>query len=369
MKIVARNLTLVVHALHGGGAERVAATMANEWAAHGDHVTVLTLDTVDSDVFPVDPRVDRIGLDWMRHSRSPFQAIWYNLRRLVALRRALRGARPTAVVSLTDQINVLTLLATRGLRVPVMIAEHSDPRRQRMSPAWERLRRWMYPRCTAAVALTGGVADHLRILVRGRPVYVIPNAIGPPRVTVADMPDHDDRTLVALGRLSREKGFDQLIDAFARLAPRHGDWQLLIAGEGPERGNLEEQIARCGLADQVHLIGWVDDPARFLAGGTLFVLPSRYEGFPMALLEALACGLPVVAFDCDSGPREILRHGVDGLLVPAGDVAALAESIDRLMTDPAAREQLSQRALEVVARFSLDDQRRRWDEVLAACDV
>lgn len=364
---MARNLTLVVHALHGGGAERVAATMASQWAAHGDHVTVITLAAVDSDAYPLDSRVTRIGLDWMRRSRSPLHAVWNNLRRLGAVRRSLQAADPTVIVSLTDQINVLTLLAARGLRLPVVIAEHSDPRRQRMPPAWERLRRWAYPRCAAAVALTGGVADHLRQLVRGRPVYVIPNAIGPARVTVWDVSQRDPRTLVAMGRLSREKGFDQLIDAFARLAARHPDWRLLVAGEGPERAALQAQIARGGLDARIHLVGWIDDPAQFLARGALFVLPSRYEGFPMALLEALACGLPVVAFDCDSGPRDILRPGVDGRLVPAGDVAALAAAMDELMRDPAARDQLGRRAVEVVERFSLDNYRRRWDEVLDAC--
>lgn len=364
---MARNLTLVVHALHGGGAERVAATMANQWAAHGERVTVITLATVASDAFPVDPRVTRVGLDWMRHSRSPLHAVWNNIRRLGTLRRALRAARPTVVVSLTDQINVLTLLAARGLRPPVVIAEHSDPRRQRMAPVWERLRRGAYPRCAAAVALTGGVADHLRTLVRGRPVYVIPNAIGPPPVSAVARAAGEQPTVVALGRLSREKGFDLLIDAFARLAARYPDWRLQVAGDGPEREALTRQIERHGLAERVQLVGWVDDPARFLASGALFVLPSRYEGFPMALLEALACGLPVVAFDCDSGPRDILRPGVDGLLVPAGDVAALAETMAGLMSDPAARDRMSRRATEVVARFSLERHRQQWDEVLSAC--
>ena len=125
--------------------------------------------------------------------------------------------------------------------------------------------------------------------------------------------------VVAMGRLSPEKGFDLLIDAFARLAAQHADWRLEIAGEGPERDALQRQIDAAGLQPQVQLVGWVSDPERFLSRSALFVMSSRYEGFPVALLEAMACGVPVISFDCDSGPREIIRPDVDGVLVPAGD--------------------------------------------------
>ncbi len=364
---VSRNVTLVIHALHGGGAERVAATMANQWTDQGDRVTLVTLDTVASDVYPVHPQVERIGLGLMRFSPNAWHAGWNNAHRIRALRQVIRDVPADCVVSVTDQMNVLTLLASQRLHAQVVIAEHSDPRHQRMHAAWERLRSWTYPRCAAAVVLSDAVAQYVRTLVDDRPVYVIPNGIGRPSVTTANVAQRDERMVVAMGRLSPEKGFDLLIDAFARLAAPHADWRLAIAGEGPERDSLQRQIDERGLQQQVQLVGWVNDPERFLARSALFVMSSRYEGFPVALLEAMACGLPVVSFDCDSGPREIVRPDVDGVLVAAEDTAALAQAIERLMVDPATRQRLGTRAGDVVERFSLEVFQQRWTEVLDAC--
>jgi GalNAc-alpha-(1->4)-GalNAc-alpha-(1->3)-diNAcBac-PP-undecaprenol alpha-1,4-N-acetyl-D-galactosaminyltransferase len=364
---VSRNLTLVIHALHGGGAERVAATMANQWTAQGDRVTLITLDTVASDVYRVDAQVERVGLGLMRISANALHAGWNNAQRIRALRQAIRAAVSDCVVSITDRMNVLVLLATRGFDTPVVIAEHSDPRRQPMVGTWERLRKWTYPRCAAAVALTDTVAQYLHTVVGQRPVYVIPNGIRVPSVTASDIAERDKRTIVAMGRLSPEKGFDLLIDAFARLAAQHPDWRLEIAGEGPERAQLQQRIDQRGLRQQVQLVGWVDDPAQFLSRGAMFVMSSRYEGFPMSLLEAMACGVPVVSFDCDSGPRAIIRPEVDGLLVPAADPIAMAHAIDRLMSDPVTRHRLGQCAREVVRRFSLEVFAQRWNDVVNAC--
>ena len=261
---VSRNVTLVIDALHGGGAERVAATMANQWTDQGDRVTLVTLDTVASDVYPVHPQVERIGLGLMRFSPNAWHAGWNNAHRIRALRQVIRDVPADCVVSVTDQMNVLTLLASQRLHAQVVIAEHSDPRHQRMHAAWERLRSWTYPRCAAAVVLSDAVAQYVRTLVDDRPVYVIPNGIGRPSVTTANVAQRDERMVVAMGRLSPEKGFDLLIDAFARLAAPHADWRLAIAGEGPERDSLQRQIDERGLQQQVQLVGWVNDPERFL---------------------------------------------------------------------------------------------------------
>ena len=160
------------------------------------------------------------------------------------------------------------------------------------------------------------------------------------------------RRIVGLGRLADHKGFDLLLAAFQEVAADHPDWVLEIFGEGDQRPILEQYRDQHRLGDRVRLPGWTDRPAAVLSRGDIFVLPSRYEGFPNALLEAMACGLACISFDCDSGPREIIRPGVDGLLVPAGDVAALASALGQLMSDSDLRQRLGNRAREVVTRFS-----------------
>ena len=290
-EIVSRHIALVIHALHGGGAERVAATMANQWAARGDRVTAITLDTVGSDVYRVDPQVRRIGLGLMRTSRNKLEAIWNNRRRIRTLRRVIRDVAPNCVVSVTDRMNIVTLLACRGLPVPVVIAEHSDPRHQNLGVIWEPLRRRTYRQAAAIVVLTRAVAEHLRGVAGERPIYVIPNGIAAPAEPIRTLQGSIAPLIVALGRLSDEKGFDTLIDAFACVASEHPEWQLEIAGEGPQRAALQQRIEQAGLPARIKLVGWVDDPAAFLARAAIFVLSSRYEGFPVSLLEAMALGL------------------------------------------------------------------------------
>ena len=144
----------------------------------------------------------------------------------------------------------------------------------------------------------------------------------------------DENSLSRWDNFTREKGFDRLIDAFAQVASPHDEWTLEIAGEGLERKDLQQRIDRQRLGDRVTLMGWVDEPETWLSQAAIFVLSSRYEGFPVSLLEAMSLGLAVISFDCDSGPREIIRHQVDGLLVRPGDVAGLAQAMQCLIDDP-----------------------------------
>ncbi len=362
-----RKLTLVIHALNTGGAERVMAAMANHWAEQDVDVTLITLDAVETDHFYLRPEIRRVGLALMRDSKYPWQAIWNNVARILRLRRAIRDAGARQVVSFTDKMNVLTLLASVGCSWDVVIAERNDPRGQKMGFGWELLRRWTYRRCSALVVQTEAVARYSRRLVGKKPLHVIPNAIEPhePPTPAGPAETHSHKRIVAMGRLAAQKGFDLLIKAFALLADEHPDWNLQIFGDGGDRSRLARLAESLQLADRVDLCGWIDRPDTYLHQADLFVLSSRYEGFPNALLEAMACGLPVVSFDCDSGPGEIVRHEVDGLLVPAEDVDALAAAMDRLMADEAERARLAENAVDVIRRFSCDVFFERWGHVLS----
>jgi glycosyltransferase involved in cell wall biosynthesis len=171
-----------------------------------------------------------------------------------------------------------------------------------------------------------------------------------------------------MGRLTPQKGFDLLINAFSQVATAHSTWELRILGEGEDLAALQRHAADFGIADRVQFLGWMDDPNPFLANASLFVLASRWEGFPNALLQAMAHGAAVIGFACDSGPEEIIRQDVDGLLVLPEDVGALAAAMDRLMGNLAERTQLGQRAREVTDRFSCHQFFSRWDRVVGLRD-
>src|SRR5437899_415320 len=356
-------LTLVIASLRcGGGAERAMAILASAWAERGEDVTLITFDCDGAPSHPLHPRVQRQNLDRVASSKNLLQGLRRNWSRIRALRRAIRASRPDIVASLIDQTNVLTLIAARGFGVPVVIGEQIDPSRYDIGPIWTLLRRWLYPRADALVCPARGSLARFQsmIKVRGR---VIANPFELPRQRARlDASRSNGHTVVAMGRLVYQKGFDLLLDAFSTIAAKHPDWSLTVLGEGPLREELEARTAALGLSQRVRWPGYLNDPVPLLGAADMFVFSSRFEGFGLALAEAMACGLPVVSFDCPEGPGEIIRNGVDGVLVPAEDTGALAAALDRLMSNPEERRRLAARAPEVAVRFSLERILGMWQE-------
>jgi GalNAc-alpha-(1->4)-GalNAc-alpha-(1->3)-diNAcBac-PP-undecaprenol alpha-1,4-N-acetyl-D-galactosaminyltransferase len=359
-------LTLVISSLQAGGAERVLSRMASYWAARGHDVEIVTYDRPDARPFyPLHADVRVRGLDLLRDSRHPLDAMWNTAVRVRRLRREIVRHRPDAVISFVHQVNVVTLMATRGLGLPVIVSERADPAQVRLAVPWVALRRWTYRHASRVVMQTPDAAAYfddprIRITVIGNPV-----APAPPQVPIesgeygsVDNGPEARYWITGVGRLVPQKGFDLLLQAFARIAPSHPSWALRIVGDGRERAALTELARTLGLADRVEFTGRVDNVFPLLAAADLFVLSSRFEGFPNVLGEAMAAGLPVIAFDCPSGPSALIRHEIDGVLVPVEDVAGLAAAMDRLIANPAAR------APEVVERYSETAIMNRWEELL-----
>jgi GalNAc-alpha-(1->4)-GalNAc-alpha-(1->3)-diNAcBac-PP-undecaprenol alpha-1,4-N-acetyl-D-galactosaminyltransferase len=199
--------------------------------------------------------------------------------------------------------------------------------------------------------------------------FVIPNPVlAPDSARAGHAPPRraEGGTITAMGRLAYEKGFDLLLYAFASVAARHPAWRLQIFGEGPLLSELEALARHLGLSERVSLPGFEKRPTEALRQSDLFVLPSRSEGFGNALSEAMACGLPVVSFDCPSGPRYIIRDGVDGVLVPPKDVPALAAALDRLMRDGAERARLAANAPDVLERFGVEKVMGMWERLVTS---
>lgn len=174
----------------------------------------------------------------------------------------------------------------------------------------------------------------------------------------------EQKRIVGLGRLAWQKGFDLLIEAFSQIAAAHPEWTLIIYGEGERRNALESLVRTKSLESRVFLPGAVQQVPAVLSEASVFVLSSRYEGFPNALCEAMACGLPVISFDCPSGPNEIIRHNIDGILVKAGDIEALAKALDTLIRDNNLRRSLAVRATEITKRFEVKKIMNMWEELL-----
>jgi glycosyltransferase involved in cell wall biosynthesis len=365
-------LLFFIHCLSGGGAERVTANLANHWATKGWEITIVTLTPLSLDFYELHPKVRRIALELAGESRNVLVGLWKNMHRVRALRAVMRQVQPDVALGVMSTANVILALATRGLaNVCAIGSEHTHPPQSPLSAYWGSLRRSTYGQLAAVVALTQETAEWLRAHTRAQRLPIIPNmalwplAVQAPRLIPETGRVADRHILLAVGRLEKQKGLHWLVEAFTALAQKYYNWNLVILGEGPERRALETQVQAAGLDGRVFLPGRAGNVGEWYERADLYVMSSRFEGFPNTLVEAMAHGLPAVSFDCDTGPRDIIRHDIDGLLVPPGDVASLHAALDRLMSDASLRAQFASRAVELRQRFSREKIAGMWEKLFA----
>lgn len=357
-----------------GGVERITALLANALAGDGHDVTIVTRYPTTDNRQQLHEAVEHRQ---MYVPRGPKPLRNAQLAFVVrSLRRVFAASRPDVVIGSRWDCAILALLATRKTPTRTIAWEHGHLPLARLTPSWKALRARLYPKAAAVVLVNEASRSAAEQLVHSGRISVIHNFLEPAprdasgssvpslwRTFPGGRPAHG---VVAVGRLEHEKGFDRLIDAFANVAASYPEWGLLIAGRGSLHHALERQAGRLGLQGRVHLAGPTEDPTPTLAESDVFVLPSRFEGFGIALIEAMAAGLPVVAFDCPAGPREIVRHGIDGLLVPDGDIRALSAALEEVMSDPTRRAALARQApRRVEDRFSRARALLAWNELLA----
>ncbi len=348
--------------LRGGGAERSAVNLAAGFAARGVVVDMVLARAAGPYLQNLHPDVRVVDLGAPR--------VLYSLPRLS---RYLRSQRPDAMVCFMDHANLVALAARwlSGAPTRVIGTVHHNKTVQREQFRGVKVRAvtrmaWRaYPRLDAVVAVSHGVAESLA-RESGMPledIHTIYNPIVTPgleaRLRAAAPGARGGGLVVGMGRLDAPKDFETLIRAFVAVRARRPA-RLLILGDGPGRPQLQALANQTGVADDVTFAGFVDDPYTTLLGADVFVLSSRSEGLPTALIEAMACGCPVVSTNCPSGPEEILEGGRHGRLVPVGDAAALADAIVETMESPPDRDMLRRRAGD----FSLE---KSVDAYLALC--
>lgn len=358
-------ILLAISTLGAGGAERVITILSDELARRGHAVTLLTLAGVDNGFFEVSPAVHRVALGLAAISQPATTRVVANAKRVLAFRRAVIAANPDVVVAFITETNVTALLACLGLGKPVVISERIDPREHPVGRIWSLLRRATYGRARLLVVQTSAIADWCRERWGLRSVATIPN---PVLVSAGAKIDDAGTTrpfLLAVGRLDRQKGFDVLLHAYALVAAELPDLDLRIAGDGPEADSLRKQAVDAGLGGRVTFLGQVRNIPDLMNQAFAFVLPSRYEGFPNVLLEALASGAATIAADCRSGPRQILGHGQYGVLVPVEDPVALAAGLRRMCSDADLRDNLRAHAALAVRPYDLETVVTSWERALA----
>ncbi|MEQ1544787.1 glycosyltransferase family 4 protein [Methyloglobulus sp.] len=358
-------ILIFVSSMSGGGAERVACTLANTWAYRDNQVTLMPTFSGRGDCFfPLSPAVKLVYLaDLVSNTK---RTLSNQIIRLRTLRDFIRSENPGVVVSLLANVNIAVILASFGLGIPIIVCEHTDPFVKPYSRSYfcQVGCFFTYPFADTLTVLTDSVKSKCNALIWKLPnIEVMPNPISEEIQHLQHVGGKSaNKHLLGVGRLIEGKQFATLIRVFARLVKRHPNWSLRIAGEGPLKDALTQQITDLGLTEHIELLGQISDIGKELVEADIFVSTSRHEGFPMGLLEAMAIGLPCVTFDCPSGPREISSNGEFALLIPLNNEAELELALEKLMTDDALRNTLGSNArASVIARYSLDKVLQKWD--------
>jgi glycosyltransferase involved in cell wall biosynthesis len=347
-------IALFLPSLCGGGAERVMTNLAIAFCERGIAVDLVLLKAEGPYLRELPPGVRVVDLSASRL-----------LTGLPALARYLRQQRPQVMLSAMKHVNVIALLAALLSRsqVPIVVSEHSNATVSLdLNPGIKTsvlrvLMRWLYPRAYHIVAVSEGVAVGLGSLlgIGSSRISVIHNPIVSANVLLlSNQPvshpwflNKSIPIILATGRLTPAKDFETLLQAFDR-ARKKRHLRLMILGEGELRSSLEAVVDKLEQKEDVALPGFVDNPFAYMRQADMFVLSSRWEGFGNVLVEAMACGVPVISTDCPSGPAEILENGKWGRLVPVGDVDALAQAM--LDTLESENPSPAQRAMD----FSVD---------------
>jgi glycosyltransferase involved in cell wall biosynthesis len=367
------HLLLFINSLGNGGAERVMAKLANHWAASGHQVTLATLTAVATDQYAVTPDVHRVSLEAGKLSAHLFEALYSNLQRWWRLRRLIRSAQPDCLVAFMPTANILGFFACMGLPVRRIISERNHPPNFPMGRVRTSLQRFSYPRADCLVALTETTSLWYEAHLGCRNVTVIPNAIAlplpvnTPVIEPADYVTEEYKLMLSVGRLVDDKQMDHVLNAFAEAADN--SWWLAVIGNGPQQASLQSLAQRLGVGDRVIFLPRVGNVEAWYRRADLFVSAATLEGFPNVLLEALACGCPAVAYDCPTGPAEIIQSDENGTLVPLNDLTKFKQAVKTLVNDQARRERYGKSAAQVVRTHSEKRFFAAWDQVLLGSSV
>lgn len=355
---------LAINSLHGGGAERVMAWLASRLSAAGHMVTLITFEGPDTDVYHYPENVERVHIGRNRYFNSSRLSAVVNLLRWGhGLRRSIRIAQADVVLSFVDGMNVYCLFSLLGVSIPIVVAERTDPSHSLMSQNKKKARPYLYRfRANSVVFQTDLIASKFKTLWRLDRVVTIPNAVQ--AEILKRFNDNPQNIVLAVGRLDFQKGQDVLLKAWSKIGGFKDGWTLRIVGDGIAREVYEAMISEMGISDSVVLAGATNDVALEYGRASIFVLPSRVEGFPNVLLEAMSAGKAVAVSNIPDACREVVTDGVDGILYDGESVDALVSALKLLISSPALRADLSSKAKRVNSRFSEDVVYSRWESCL-----
>lgn len=330
-------ILLVIPTLRHGGAERVMSELANEWVSEGHEVHLALLINEDR-FYSLSEKVSVHILGF--GGKGAISKMLSRISVIYKLRRLITKLKPGATLSFMAPYNIATLLAGFILPARIFISDRASPLVK--YGAFERiLRRFLYPRATGIISQTEFAKNVMRKEIRHRNIAVIPN----PVKVIEALPIKRENIVLCVGRFIPGKGQELLLRAFKEV-DRSG-WKLALLGDGPTRPQLEKIVRELDLEEKVLMPGAIKNIDEWLGRASVFAFPSTSEGFPNALAEAMAAGLPCVSFNCNAGPSDLIRNGENGFLVEIKDYKLFVDRLAQLMSDQDIRRRFSSRAVKI----------------------
>lgn len=344
-------ILFIISSLSSGGAERVLSTLANYWSEKNWDINVFVMSK-EKKFYKLNDNIN------LYHSQEYSNNSLVNYaKQLRDIRKTIKDVQPDLIISFLDLMNISTLIASTGLKTPLIISERNNFDTLK-GKHWRLLRRLSYPFSNGMVVQSNYDFEKYHYV---KSKQIIANPLDK-ELILNVLPTDKEKMIIAVGSLSHQKGFDMLIHALKSVDMQ--DWKCLIIGEGKEREKLTQLIQSNHLEDKIELIGQKKNIFEYFKKASIFVLSSRYEGFPNVLNEAMAHGCTSVAFNCKTGPSDMIIDGQNGLIVKSEDIEELSAKITKAIKNKALREHIFPEAIKNKEKNDLEKVAKTWENYI-----
>lgn len=320
-------ILFLVNSLGFGGAERTVSYLSSYLAVHGEDVVIYTM--TDKIKYSINPKIRLIKENLPTSYHNRFEKIANIARRIVKIYKTIKKENPDVVFCIMAG-NAKYLLYTFGRQYKLIVSERTNPKYS--LPGDRKLEKKIIQKSDGVIFQTERVKENFRGYIEEKST-VIPNAVGNNLVYQMEWNPDSRCVIAAVGRLSYEKKYSDMIQAFQKFLQTHREYTLEIYGEGAEEDNLREFIQKNHLEKSVLFMGTSENVIQKISDACCYVMTSLYEGMPNSLMEAMGIGMPCIATDCEYGPGELIANGWNGLLVPVGDIEAIAAAMSQMADD------------------------------------
>lgn len=358
------NIAIIISDMGSGGAQKIISSLIEYLINQGHKLTLITLDDGNNDFFNAPKQCTRISLNLQQNSNGKLSGIFANLKRIKTLRRAIKKTKCDTVISFIAPTNILTILATRFLRIKVIISERNDPARQSYGRFWDWAREKTYRYADMVSANSKNALEHLKNYVSQDKLFFIPNHLNKAEQQYIVAQENKEKVILSVGRLHHQKAMDTLIKAFAAFQKTNQDWHLKILGQGALENELKALSASLNLNGSIQFEGVTNNPYEYYKEASVFALASRHEGTPNALLEAMSCGVCPVISDACTEALAYIDHQKSGIVFPVDDIDALANTLDKICNNLPARQEYADQAMKNVEVLYAEHTLKEWDKLI-----